>query len=87
MFASHDRVNHSLEEYSRRDPKTGRHAATNRAEGFFGITKCSLDGTHDHVSKKYLSLYFAEFDYKYKTRKETDGERTPPEFRAWSASA
>ena len=75
-FASHDTVNHSAKEYSHRDRKTGRHATTNTAEGFFGNTKRSLDGTHHNVSAKYLPLYLAELDYKYNTRKITDGART-----------
>jgi len=75
-FASHDTVNHSEEEYSRRDSETGRHATTNTAEGFFGNTKRSLDGTHHHVTAKRLPLYLAELDYKYNTRKVSDGERT-----------
>jgi hypothetical protein len=75
-FASHDTVNHSQEEYGRRDEATGRHATTNTAEGFFGNTKRSLDGTHHHVTAKKLPLYLAELDYKYNTRKVTDGART-----------
>jgi transposase-like protein len=74
-FASHDTVNHSEEEYARRD-KSGRLASTNTAEGFFGNSKRSLDGTHHHVSGKHLPLYLAELDYKYNTREETDGART-----------
>ena len=73
-FASHCSVNHSLEEYGRYED--GRLVTTNTVEGFFGNTKRSLDGTHHHVSGKYLSLYLAELDYKYNTRKETDGART-----------
>jgi transposase-like protein len=74
-FASHDTVNHSEEEYARRD-KSGRLASTNTAEGFFGNSKRSLDGTHHHVSGKHLPLYLAELDYKYNTREVTDGART-----------
>jgi len=37
-FASHDTVNHSVEEYVRRD-RSGRLATTNTAEGFFGNSK------------------------------------------------
>lgn len=51
-------------------------ATTNTVEGFFGNTKRSLDGTHHHVSKKYLPLYLAEIDHKYNTRKSSDGART-----------
>jgi transposase-like protein len=75
IFASHDMVNHSQEEYVRRDV-SGRLATTNTAEGFFGNSKRSLDGTHHHVSSKYLPFYLAELDYKYNTRKMTDGART-----------
>jgi transposase-like protein len=74
-FASHDVVNHSQEEYARQDD-SGRLASTNTAEGFFGNSKRSLDGTHHQVSAKHLPLYLAELDYKYNTRNETDGART-----------
>jgi transposase-like protein len=74
-FASHDTVNHSEEEYARRET-SGRQVTTNTAEGFFGSSKRSLDGTHHHVSGKHLPLYLAELDYKYNTREETDGART-----------
>ncbi len=75
-FASHDVVNHSIEEYSRDDAETGRKATTNTAEGFFGNSKRSIDGTHHQISKKHAHLYFAELDFKYNTRKVTDGART-----------
>jgi transposase-like protein len=74
-FASHDTVNHRSEEYVRVD-KSGRVATTNTAEGFFGNSKRSLDGTHHHISRQHTDLYFAELDYKYNTRKQTDGKRT-----------
>jgi transposase-like protein len=75
-FASHDVVNHAAEEYARHDVDTGRLATTNTAEGFFGNSKRSLDGTHHHVSGKHLPLYLAELDHKYNTRKVSDGART-----------
>ena len=75
-FASHDTVNHSQDEYVRRDKRSGRVATTNTAEGFFGNSKRSLDGTHHQVSKKYLPFYLAELDFKYNTRTLTDGKRT-----------
>lgn len=74
-FALHDTVNHSEEEFSRRDKKTGRRASTNTVEGYFGNVKRSIDGTHHHVSEKYLPLYIAELDYKYSPRKASDGSR------------
>lgn len=75
-FASHDTVCHAEEEYARHDLETGRLATTNTAEGFFGNAKRSLDGTHHHIGRKHLSLYMAEIDYKYNTRKDSDGART-----------
>ena len=74
-FTSHDTVNHSVEEYARKDA-SGRLVTTNAAEGFFGNSKRSIDGTHHHISKKHTGLYFAELDHKYNTRKMSDGERT-----------
>lgn len=75
-FAAHDKVNHSIEEYARKDATTGRLATTNAAEGFFGNSKRSIDGTHHHISGKHTGLYFSELDYKYNTRKVSDGART-----------
>lgn len=74
-FASHNTVNHRAEEYARKD-KSGRLATTNAAEGFFGNSKRSVDGTHHHISRQHTDLYFAELDHKYNTRKVTDGART-----------
>lgn len=75
-FKNHDTVNHGAEEYARYDKESGRLCTTNTVEGFFGNTKRSLDGTHHHVSAKHLDLYLAEADYKYNTRKDSDGSRT-----------
>lgn len=75
-FASHATVNHSEEQYSYRDFQTDRKVTTNTVEGYFGNSKRSLDGTHHQVSRQHLHLYMAELDFKYNTRKVTDGERT-----------
>lgn len=75
-FASHEAVNHSIEEYSRTSFMTGRTVTTNSVEGFFGNTKRSLDGTHHQISRQHLHLYVAEMDFKYNTRKVSDGQRT-----------
>lgn len=73
-FVGHDSVNHHKEEYARYEG--GRLVTTNAVEGFFGNSKRSIDGTHHHISRKHTDLYFAELDYKYNTRKYTDGART-----------
>lgn len=75
-YASHSTVNHSADEYAYYDYRSGRTVTTNTVEGFFGNSKRSLDGTHHHVSRQHLHLYVAERDFKYNTRKVTDGERT-----------
>lgn len=75
-FASHETVCHKKEEYVRNDTVSGRVVTTNAAEGYFGNSKRSLDGTHHHVGKAHLPLYIAELDYKYNTRKVSDGART-----------
>ena len=70
-FIRHATVNHSDDEYVSR--ATG--ASTNKAENFFSQLKRSLDGTHHHVSVEHLPRYLSEFDYRFSTRKLSDGER------------
>jgi len=69
-FKAHQTVDHGVGEYV--DGK----AYTNTAEGYFSQLKRSLSGTFHHVSEKHLDRYLAEFDYRYNTRKEKDGDRT-----------
>ena len=69
-------MNHSEEDYAHYNYRTGETATTNTVEGFFGNSKRSLDGTHHQISRQHLHLYTAELDFKYNTRKSSDGERT-----------
>ncbi len=69
-FAGHQTVNHSAGEYVR-----GK-VHTNSVEGYFANLKRGLDGIYHHVGRSYLPQYLAEFDFRYNTRKMTDGERT-----------
>lgn len=69
-FVAHHAVNHSDGEYVARNG-----ASTNHAEGFFSQLKRSIDGTHHHVSVEHLPRYLAEFDFRYSTRKISDGRR------------
>jgi len=73
-FASHDKIAHSKGRYVRR--KNGRVIHTNTAEGFFSILKRGVNGVYHHWSKRHLKRYLAEFDFRYNTRKVSDGERT-----------
>jgi hypothetical protein len=74
-FAGHDVVNHSKEEYARREPD-GRLVTTNTVEGFFALVKRGVYGTFHHLSKQHLHRYLSEFDFRYNARNVSDGERT-----------
>lgn len=83
-FASHSAVNHSKNEYVRREfvghneDQTEfyfRSAHTNTAESRFSLMKRAVYGTHHVVSEAHLARYLAEWDFKWNTREITDGER------------
>ncbi|MEK7233565.1 MAG: IS1595 family transposase [Elusimicrobiota bacterium] len=69
QFAAHHTVNHAQGEYGRGT------VTTNTVEGYFSQLKRSIDGTHHHVSRRHLPKYLGEFDYRYSTRKMSDGDR------------
>jgi transposase-like protein len=60
--ASHDMVDHSKFEWVRDD------VHTNTLEGFFSVLKRGLVGTYQHVDRKHLNRYLAEFDFRQNTR-------------------
>ncbi|HLW70191.1 MAG TPA: IS1595 family transposase [Candidatus Binataceae bacterium] len=62
----HETVSHSAGEYVR-----GK-VHTNSIEGFWSLLKRGIVGTYHNVSKKYLPLYLAEFQYRYNNRKNPD---------------
>lgn len=59
---SHEAVNHARKEYVR------ARCHTNTIEGFWSQLKRSIDGTHHHVSPKYLQNYVNEFAFRYSNR-------------------
>jgi transposase-like protein len=67
----HSTVNHSANEYVR----LGGFAHVNTAEARFSLMKRAVFGTHHSVSEAHLMRYLAEWDFKWNTRKITDGER------------
>jgi transposase-like protein len=69
-FRAHQTVKHAAGEYVRNT------VHTNTAEGYFANLKRGPDGIYHHVGSHYLSQYLAEFDFRYNTRKLTDGDRT-----------
>jgi transposase-like protein len=60
--ADHQAVDHSKFEWVRGI------AHTNTLEGFFSVLKRGLVGIYQHVEKKHLDRYLAEFDFRQNTR-------------------
>ena len=60
---NHVKVNHSTGQYA---TKSG--AGVNSIEGFWAQLKRGINGTHIHVSRKHLSKYLGEFEYRYNMR-------------------
>lgn len=69
-FYKHSVIRHSRGIYVRGE------VYTNTIEGYFSILKRGIVGVYQHVGKQHLNRYLAEFDFRYNTRKITDGERT-----------
>ena len=65
---------HSAKEYVRRE--NGVCVTTNGVEGFFANLKRGINGVYHHVGKKHLHRYLSEFDFRYNSRKLTDGQRS-----------
>jgi transposase-like protein len=74
MTRKHDQVNHHVGEYVRYE--NGVCITTNSIEGFFATLKRGINGVYHHVGKQHLHRYLSEFDFRYNSRKEKDGDRT-----------
>ncbi len=70
-FANHGTVNHSGNEYA----SLAGFVHVNTAECRFSLMKRAVFGTHHSISEAHLPRYLAEWDFKWNTRKMTDGER------------
>lgn len=73
-YKRHDVVNHSKMEYSRTNAD-GTKSGINTAESFFGLFKRGIVGSWHHISLEHLPKYANEFEFRWNTRKMTDGER------------
>jgi transposase-like protein len=62
----HAAVSHSAGEYVRGE------VHTNNLESFWSLFKRGVMGSFHHVSKKYLPLYLAEFQFRHNNRKNPD---------------
>ena len=58
----HEVIKHSENEYVRGE------VHTNSVESFWSLLKRGVLGTYHNVSKKYLPLYLAEFQYRFNNR-------------------
>jgi transposase-like protein len=71
-FASHEAVNHSIQEYVRGN------AGTQVVENYYSILKRGLTGVYQHVGSHHLKRYICEFDFRFNTRARlgvSDAER------------
>jgi len=62
----HQVVNHAANEYVRGE------IHTQNLDSFWALLKRGIIGTYHHVSKKYLPLYLAEFQFRHNNRREAD---------------
>ena len=74
MDRKHSHVNHKAGEYVRYE--NGLCITTNSIEGYFATLKRGINGVYDHVGKQHLHRYLSEFDFRYNSRQEKDGDRT-----------
>ena len=65
-FVSHDRVDHTQDEYVRREGD--KLITTNTVEGYYSIFKRGMKGVYQHCGEKHLHRYLAEFDFRYSNR-------------------
>jgi len=70
----HFQLDHTNNEFVRYE--NGLKITTNTVEGYFGLLKRGINGVYHHVGEQHLHRYLSEFDFRYNTRKITDGERT-----------
>ena len=63
MGFQHGIVNHSQKQWTNGDYHT------NSIEGFWANVKRGIEGTHIHVSKKWLQTYLWEFEFRHNYRK------------------
>ena len=68
-------MGHSTDDHSKEYVR-GMVFHTNFAESYHSLLKRGIVGAFHHVSEKHLDRYLAEFDRRWNTRNDSDGERT-----------
>ena len=71
-FASHDRIDHTRDEYVRYEGE--RVITTNTVENYYSIFKRGMKGVYQHCAEKHLHRYLSEFDFRYSNRSALDVE-------------
>ena len=71
FLGGHHVVTHSDKQYAVK----GTDIHSNTVEGVFSLLKRGVMGTFHSISKKHLPNYLNEFEFRYNTRKENDGDR------------
>jgi len=72
-FRRHSTIRHKWKIYARKEGDVL--ISTNTIEGYFSILKRGINGVYHHVGKQHLHRYLSEFDFRYNSRHENDGER------------
>ena len=69
-FEFHGRIEHSKDEYGRREQFNGEEVNinTNTVEGYYSIFKRGMKGVYQHCAEHHLHRYLAEFDFRYSNR-------------------
>jgi transposase-like protein len=73
-YKAHYTVNHSKDEYARKNPD-GSVAHVNNCESFFSLLRRGIIGSFHHVSTQHLHRYADEFSFRWSNRSVNDGER------------
>lgn len=66
---SHHTVNHSKDEWARKDPWIEALVHTNTVESAFSLFKRSVVGAYHHLSAKHLDRYLDEFEFRFNNRR------------------
>lgn len=71
----HYHYDHMICNHARYQYVSDEGATTNPIENYWSHVKRAVIGTYYHLSRKHISRYLSEFDYKFNTRNETEYDR------------